>query len=56
MRASGRVGEMPRWGGRARATGGGRVRVGGVGSDWWDGSYWGGKGARAVGASNKIYN
>ena len=30
-------------GGRARATGGGRVRVGGVSSDWWDGSYWGGK-------------
>lgn len=22
--------------------GGGRVRVGGVGSDWWDGSYGGG--------------
>ena len=30
-------------GGRARATGGGWVRVGGVSSDWWDGSYWGGK-------------
>ena len=30
-------------GGRARVTGGGRVHVGGAGSDWWDGSYWGGK-------------
>ena len=30
-------------GGRARATGGGRVRVGSVGSDWWGGSYWGRK-------------
>ena len=27
---------------RARATGGGRVRVGRVGSDWWSESYWGG--------------
>ena len=27
---------------RARATGGGRVHVGGAGSDWWGGSYWGG--------------
>ena len=38
--ASGRVGEMPRRVG-ARATGGGRVRVGGVGRDWWGEGYWG---------------
>ncbi len=29
--------------GHARATGGDRVRVGGVGRDWWGGSYWGRK-------------
>ena len=43
MWAAERVGKDTPAGGRARATGGGRVRVGGVGSDWWDGSYWGGK-------------
>ena len=37
-------------GGRARATRGGRVRVGGVSSDWWDGSYWG-----EFGLSSPVY-
>ena len=43
MRASGRVGKDTPAGGRARATGGGWVRVGRVGRVWWLESYWGGK-------------
>ena len=39
----GRVGKDTPAGGHARATGGSRVHVGGAGSDWWDGSYWGRK-------------
>ena len=40
--ASGRAGKDTPAGGRARATGGGWVRVSGVGRDWWGEGYWGG--------------
>ena len=40
--ASGKVGKDAPAGGRARATGGGWVRVGRVGRVWWRESYWGG--------------
>ena len=44
MWAAGRVGEIPRRVGVQGSRGGGRVHVGGAGSDWWGGSYWGRKG------------
>ena len=43
MWAAGRVGEIPRRVGVRGSRGGGRVHVGGAGSDWWGGSYWSGK-------------
>ena len=35
--------DAPAGGARNKGHRGGRARVGGVGRDWWDGSYWGGE-------------